>query len=116
MKKKTYKQMQNRLYREIKRRIIAEKAIMIPIEVRTDGRQIDTIKIRNMIPYRMCAKGSDHIVKSIMANKIATKLLADQYIMFYSHENNYEPITDVMEIEARIDVVKPRDMWRKTNE
>lgn len=113
MKKKTYKQMQNRLYREIKRRIEAEKRIMIPLEIRTDGRQIDTIKIRNMVPCRMCTRDNDHIVKSIMVNKIATKLLADEYIVFYSHENHYEPITDVMEIEARLDVVKPKEIWTK---
>lgn len=112
MKKKTYKQMQNRLYREIKRRIEAENRIMIPLEVKTDGRQIDTIKTRNMIPCRMCTRDNDHIVKSIMANKIATKLLADEYIAFYSHENHYEPITDVMEIEARLDVVRPKGYRR----
>lgn len=91
MKKKTYKQMQNRLYREIKRRIEAEKRIMIPC--------------------RMCTRDNDHIVKSIMANIVATKLLADEYIAFYSHENHYEPITDVMEIEARLDVVRPKEIW-----
>ena len=111
MKKKTYKQMQNRLYREVKRRIEAEKRIMIPLEVRTDGRQIDTVKIRNMIPCRMCTKDNEHMVKSIMANKIATKLLADQYITFYSYENHYAPALDTIEIEARLDVVRPKEIW-----
>ena len=111
MKKKTYKQMQNRLYREIKRRIEAEKRIKIPLELRTDGRQIDTIKIRNTIPCRMCTKDNRHMVMSIMANKIAARLLADQYIVFYSREDNYVLITDTIEIEARLDVVKPKEIW-----
>ena len=103
--------MQNRLYREIKRRIEAEKRIKIPLELRTDGRQIDTIKIRNMIPCRMCTKDNGHMVKSIMANKIAARLLADQYIVFHSLEDNYVLITDTIEIEARLDVVKPKEIW-----
>ena len=114
MKKKTYKQMQNRLYREVKRRIEAEKRITIPIEVRTDGRQIDTIAVRNMVPCRVCTKDNDAFVKSIMANKIVTKLLADEYIAFYSHADHYEPITDVVEIEARLDVVKPKEVFYDT--
>lgn len=114
MKKKTYKQMQNRLYREIKRRIIAEKRIMIPLEVRTDGRQIDTIAVRNIVPCRLYTKDNDVFVKSIMANKIATKLLADQYITFYSCENQYEPAIDTIEIEARLDVVKQKEVLYAT--
>ena len=114
MKKKTYKQMQNRLYREIKRRIEAEKRIMIPMEVRTDGRQIDTIAVRNMVPCRVCTKDKIVFVKSIMANKIATKLLADQYITFCSYENHYAPAIDTIEIEARLDVVKPKEVFYAT--
>ena len=114
MKKKTYKQMQNRLYREVKRRIEAEKRITIPIEVRTDGRQIDTIAVRNMVPCRVCTKDKYVFIKSIMANKIATKLLADQYITFYSYENHYAPAIDTIEIEARLDVVKPKEVFYAT--
>lgn len=114
MKKKTYKQMQNRLYREVKRRIEAEKRIMIPMEVRTDGRQIDTIAVRNMVPCHICTRDHDPIVKSMMANKIATKLLADQYITFYSYENHYAPVLDTIEIEARLDVVKPKEVFYAT--
>lgn len=116
MKKKTYKQMQNRLYREIKRRMIAEKRIMIPLEVRTDGRQIDTLEIRNIIPYRMCVGDYEHIIKSAIANKLATKLIADQYVMFYTHKSQYEPTIDSLEIRARIDVAKPREMWGQEDE
>lgn len=114
MKKKTYKRMQNRLYREVKRRIEAEKRIMIPMEARTDGRQIDTIAVRNMVPCRVCAKDNDVFIKSIMANKITTKLLADQYITFYSHEDHYGPVEDIIEIEARLDVVKPKEVFYAT--
>jgi len=42
-----------------------------------------------------------------MANRIARKLVAEGFVEFFVSENKYEPISDAIEIEARIRVVKP---------
>ena len=105
MSKKSYKRNQNRLYREIKRRIIAEQALKFPVPVIAIYRDIKTLAIRNIVPY--CLVNEIEIVKTEMANKIASKLVAEGYMEFFSRENKYEPIADATEIEARICVVKP---------
>ena len=108
MKKKTYKQMQNRLYREIKRRIIAERALLFPVPVieRNDAR-IETLAISNVVPNFLAAQYPE-FVKTDMANKIASKLVADGFVEFYSSSGPFcSPIEDVTEIRARVKVVKP---------
>ena len=104
MSKKSYKRNQNRLYREIKRRIIAEQALKFPVPVIEVHRDIETLAIRSLVPNYLV----DHteFVKTDMANKLATKLVAEGFVKFSSSENKYEPI-DVTEIEARICVAKP---------
>ena len=105
MSKKSYKRNQNRLYREIKRRIIAEQASRMPVPVIKIQRDIETIAIRKMVPNYMVRE--IEFVKTEMANQIASKLVSEGFLEFFSHENNYAAITDITEIEARICVVKP---------
>ena len=53
MSKKSYKRNQNRLYREIKRRIIAEQQLLRPVTFAKCERKIETLKVRNMVPEYM---------------------------------------------------------------
>ena len=105
MSKKSYRRNQNRLYREIKRRIIAEQAAKFPVPVITIHRDIETLAIRNVVPNYLVRE--IEFVKTEMANKLARKLVAEGFVEFFSSENKYEPIADSTEIEARICVVKP---------
>lgn len=105
MSKKSYKRNQNRLYREIKRRIIAEQASRMPVPVIEVHRDIETLAIRNIVPNHLAC--DIEFVKTEMANKIARKLVAEGFVEFFSSENKYEPIADATEIEARIFVAKP---------
>ena len=108
MSKKSYKRNQNRLYREIKRRIIAEQAAKFPVPVIEIHRDIETLAIRNIVPnYFRC---EIEFIKTEMAYKLASKLVAEGFVEFLSRE--YEPIADVTEIEARICVVKPTQKGR----
>ena len=105
MSKKSYKRNQNRLYREIKRRIIAEQAAKFPVPVIEISRGIETLAIRNIVPNYLFRE--IEFIKTDMANKIARKLVAEGFVEFFSSENKYDPIKDVTEIEARVRVVKP---------
>lgn len=105
MSKKSYKRNQNRLYREIKRRIIAEQALKFPVPVIETHRNIETLAIRNIVPNHLVRE--IEFVKMDMANKLARKLVAEGFVEFFSSENKYTPVTDAIEIEARINVVKP---------
>ena len=105
MSKKSYKRNQNRLYREIKRRIIAEQVLKFPVPIVQIHRDIETLAIRNIVPNRIV--NEIEFVKMKMANKLAKKLVAEGFVEFFSGENKYEPIEDTTEIEARICVVKP---------
>lgn len=114
MKKKTYKKMQNRLYREIKRRIIVENMFFrTPIECVVSERKIDTIKVCHAFRSPSCYgihenfKPYEEFAKQTMADKIADKLLSDNYITFMQGEEPGMPISDYFRIEARLDVVKP---------
>lgn len=49
MSKKSYKQLQNRLYREIKRRIVAEQAARVPLNLTAYDRKIDILKVKQII-------------------------------------------------------------------
>jgi len=113
MSKKSYKRNQNRLYREIKRRIIAENRLAKPVQFVKYEQKVETIKIRSTL--------SDHIeqmkeyiefVKSEMAKQIVKKLVEDGYVEF-NYSGNYHRIADdeevrnISEIEARICVARP---------
>ena len=114
MSKKSYKRNQNRLYREIKRRIIAEQALKFPVKfpapVIEIHRDIETLAVRNIVPNYLVRE--IEFVKTEMANKLARKLVAEGFVEFFCNENKYDPIADVTEIEARICVVKPMQECR----
>ena len=110
MSKKSYKRNQNRLYKEIKRRIIAEQVVKFPVPVIEIHRNIETLAIKNIVPNYLIHE--IEFVKTDMANKLARKLVAEGFVEFYSSENNYGPIVDTTEIEARIHVVKPMQEGR----
>ena len=106
MSKKSYKRNQNRLYREIKRRVVAEQALKIPVPVVKIHRDIETLVIKDIVPYYLAHE--IEFVKTDMANKLASKLIAEGFVEFYTCENKYAPIIKgVTEIEARVCVVKP---------
>lgn len=119
MSKKSYKRNQNRLYREIKRRILAEKLherliITQPKMIRVN-QDIETLKVRNIIPdYIEQTKEYLEYVKSNMAKQITQKLIADGYLKF-NYDGRYiqitedEEVMDIKEIEAMLNVVKPWD-------
>ena len=110
MKKRTYKQMQNRLYREIKRRMIAEQAMKFPVPVHIEHRNIDTLAIRKLVDKHMIPENDAEYAKYIkreMAYQIADKLMDEGYINYYTKEQPaYEPLFEKIELEARIRVVR----------
>ena len=103
--KKSYKRNQNRLYREIKRRIIAEQVSIFSAPVITIHRDIETLAIRSIVSNHLVRE--IEFVKADMVNKMARKLVAEGFVEF---ENKPEPIADGIEIEARIYVVKPAEV------
>ncbi len=108
MSKKSYKRNQNRLYREIKRRILAEQKLLKPMKFATCERKIDTLKIHQLIPCHIIRDFEDDYVKELMAKKMAQKLVEDGYIIFLQNYNEkFAPIEDHVELEARLDVVRP---------
>jgi len=99
MSKKSYKQIKNRLYREIKRRIIAENNIHYEF-VRT---KYDTIKIEKLLHYddpiiqsqrQSYQKSGDEIfipdyeklIRKEMARAIASELDSKGYIKYYTSQ------------------------------
>jgi len=113
MSKKSYKRNQNRLYREIKRRIIAEQRLLKPVRFAKCERKIETLKIRNIVPeYIKDLKEFLEYAKSDMVREITQKLISDGYLKF-NYYGDYIPIAedeeamDVKEIEAVLNVVKP---------
>lgn len=105
MSKKTYKRNQNRLYREIKRRIIAESALKRPMTFFTCERKIETVEVRNIIPNDIAEE--TEFVKAEVGRRMVNKLISEGYIEFYSSGDHYSPISDMTEIKARLYVIKP---------
>ena len=111
MKKKTYKQMQNRLYREIKRRQLAERQAINPKRMSYQSRTIpiETIKTKRLIDPEDITKYAEETIeytKQDIANAMGQKLLESGYIAFYNHGIGGMGMN---EIEAVLHVVKPRD-------
>ena len=112
MSKKSYKRNQNRLYREIKRRIIAEKRLLRPVRFATCERKVETLKLRNRVPdYMEQTRDEIKFIKSDMASKITQRLIDDGYIKFkefgeYVRIAEDEEVMHISEIEARLDVVR----------
>ena len=113
MSKKSYKRNQNRLYREIKRRIIAEDRLLKPVRFVKCEQKIETIKIRNMLPdYIERTKEYIEFVKSDMTKQIMKKLVEDGHLKFnyydkYQRIDDDEEVMNISEIEATLNVVKP---------
>ena len=113
MSKKSYKRNQNRLYREIKRRIIAEQKCLIPVSIVKCERKIETLKVSNMVPeYMEQTKEYIEFIEHDMAKQIMQKLIDDGYVQFkhfgkYQRIADDEEVMDVEEIEAILNVVKP---------
>ena len=119
MKKRTYKRMQNRLYREIKRRIFAEKRadclIINQQKMVYVDRDVETLKVRKIVPgYIEQTKEYLEDIRSDMAKQITQRLIADGYLKFnyggkYIQIAEDEEVMDIKEIEATLNVVKPWD-------
>ena len=107
MKKKTYKQMQNRLYREIKRRIIAENRNTLTANY--IAKSIDTLAVRQIIERRTYLCVDESVIKRNIAHMITDKLYDENYFEFHTKDYHFMPVTDTMEIECRIRVVKPEE-------
>ena len=112
MKKRTYKQMQNRLYREIKRRMMLER-MPVPI-CKIEQRKIETMAMCYRIDnYKIKQIGPDYdeFVKREIAFNICDKLLEQGYFIFKTQTDSYGPIDDYTEIMGKIDVVRPGGTW-----
>ena len=113
MSKKSYKRNQNRLYREIKRRIDAENRLLKPVQFIKYEQNVETIKIRSILPdYIEQTKEYIEFVKSDMTKQIVKKLVEDGYVKFnysgkYHRIADDEEVMNISEIEARVCVVKP---------
>ena len=108
MSKKSYKRNQNRLYREIKRRIIAEQALKFPVKfpapVIEIHRDIETLAVRNIVPNYLVRE--IEFVKTEMANKLARKLVAEGWSNLV-----YLPKAGMFadDFEGTVDGVHPND-------
>lgn len=109
MSKKSYKKLQNRLYREIKRRLLAEQT---RVQYTVYHTKIDTLKATHVF-LRGADVNSDEI-KRLAAWKLCESLIHSQYISFEAYNIpilNVYP--DAIEIEAAIHVCKSKDdAWR----
>ncbi len=117
MSKKSYKQLQNRLYREIKRRIITEQRLLRPVSIVKREKKIEKLKVRNMVPeYMEQTKEYIEFIKHDIAKQIMQKLIDDGYVQFkyfgkYQRVADDEEVMDVKEIEAILNVVRPWHEW-----
>ena len=113
MSKKSYKRNQNRLYREIKRRIIAEQKLLRPVAIAKCDRKIETLKVINIVPeYMGQTKEVIEYIKNDMARQMTRRLIDTGYVQ-YKHFGNYqrvaddEEVMDIKEVEATLNVVRP---------
>lgn len=115
MSKKSYKQLQNRLYREIKRRIIAEQR---KVKLQVIHFPIETLRIEKRLAYplrRDDATVSDILAytRSDIANEIGKKLLADGYIkVFVLEDSQSDPLNNQFLVRGELKVVKPEERER----
>ena len=110
MSKRSYKRLQNRLYREIKRRIIAEQQIAMPVKFTSCDRMIDTFKADYRIPNWLAH--NEEYPKMEVVERIMKKLYEEGYFEFRCYGNEKDlPIQEYSLIEARLHVVKPWHEW-----
>ncbi len=113
MSKKSYKRNQNRLYREIKRRIIAEQKLLRPVAIAKCERKIETLKVINIVPeYMGQTKEAIEFIKNDMARQLTRRLIGNGYVQ-YKHFGKCQRVADdeevmvIKEIEATLNVVRP---------
>lgn len=106
MSKKSFKKLQNRLYRETKRRIQAEAAARFPVPIVRVESKVDTLKIKRLVHTQdpLFNKGYTDCVRREMAGQMADSLLKEGYIEFRSGEGH--ELFDCIEVEARLKVVR----------
>lgn len=104
MSKKSYRQIQNRLYREIKRRIIAENTIRYEFV----GTKYDTIKIVKLLHYvEPFVPDYEKLIRREMSRAIASELDSKGYIKYYNSQGfTDEAIHNYIRVEAVLKVVK----------
>lgn len=103
MKKRTYKRLKNRLYREVKARQQAEFLLRKPIKYDVINLKIDTLCVRHILNQRQLSEdpvGYKEYEEREMSRQIATKLRESGYIK----SSMYEDRGDLV-MEQRIDVV-----------
>lgn len=112
MSKKSFKQLQNRLYREIKRRIQAESAPKFNNRIVITHRPIDQLAYTSSIP--LCGVDDElevqEIARYLMRTDIA-KVLADELItsQYVKRETYVEPDAygqDILYVRCSIDVCR----------
>ena len=122
MSKKSYKRMQNRLYREIKARMIAEKKLNMPVRFwpARETRHIDTLKVsrRHTEMAGVSNNGYMEYEKETIARMFGERLLEEGYIDFHTEylEEHFEdqPVAYLeVRIDATLDVVKPMEGIRR---
>ncbi len=107
MSKKSYKKIQNQLYREIKKRIRAEQIASIQrrnTRIITHTAKIECLAIERMIslyPFQ----NDDEIIKNEMSLALATELCKGGYVSFQT-DRIEEPYGELTKVQARIYVVK----------
>lgn len=123
MSKKSYKRTQNRLYREIKARMIAEKKLSMsawPGWTARETRHIDTLKVsrRHTEMAGVSNNGYMEYEKETIARMFGERLLEEGYIDFHTEylEEHFEdqPVAYLeVRIDATLDVVKPMEGIRR---
>ena len=106
MSKKSYKKLQNRLYREIKQRLLAQSRNKKPVKLISCTKHIDTIRLKELVLH----EEDEYFVKQLMVNKIAEALMDGGYVDFHSkHLHDEFGYKDGMprEYEATLLVVSP---------
>lgn len=113
MNKKSYKRLQNRLYREIKARMIAEKKLSMsacPGWTARETRRIDTLKVSRLHTERAGISHDEYMnyEKEAIAQMFGERILEDGYISFHTESLEAGEYLEVR-IDATLDVVKPRE-------
>lgn len=109
MSKKSYKQLQNRLYREIKRRMLAESR-QVTANYTIERPCVKTLKIRRSVQMEEDLPGQeaflDYVVRNVMAKQMVDQLIDDGYIKYSTRitENPRELI-----VECRLNVCRSKE-------
>lgn len=105
MSKKSYKKLQNRLYREIKRRMLLEKLPMNK-KILATTRPIETLRVKGIYPEEIINTDYEGYARRKLAERITDKLFDDGYITVYTRRNPFFH-ERYAEYEAILMVVRP---------